>query len=271
MPNTVAQCRKYPIRYLYTLRRTIPYLYTWSRTIPYLYTLNRTIPYLYTLNRTIPYLNTLSLTIPYRNTLSRIIPYVNTLSRTIPYLNTLTRTFPYLNTLSRTIHYLNTLRKNPNLAQNQILVGSQSESRTLKPRQPIRIEYHSAEKNPNAPGQCDRPFSALGSSRLAIAYLNTWRVYHPPPVWSAHTLTTLIYASFFSHCHVKFPNTEIHSFFGYCHVTFPKLSGKVIDDVQRAIYFNHRNKWVDRKPRIAKKRLLRKKYKKHLFSTFQKI
>ena len=78
----VAQCRKYPI--------------------PYLYTLSWTIPYLCTLNRTIPYLNTLSRTIPYRNTLCRIIPYVNTLSRTIPYLNTLNRTIPYLNTLSRT-------------------------------------------------------------------------------------------------------------------------------------------------------------------------
>ena len=49
-PKIVAQCRKYPI----------PYLYTLSRTIPYLYTLNRTIPYLYTLKRTIPYLNTLT-------------------------------------------------------------------------------------------------------------------------------------------------------------------------------------------------------------------
>ena len=98
--KTVAQCRKYPIRYLYTLSRNIPYLYTLSRTIAYLYTLNRTIPYLYTLNRTIPYLNTLSRTIPYLNTLSPNIPYVNTLSRTIPYVNTLNRTIPNLNTLS---------------------------------------------------------------------------------------------------------------------------------------------------------------------------
>ena len=112
-PKIVAQCRKYPI----------PYLYTLSRTIPYLYTLNRTIPYLYTLNRTIPYLNTLS----------RLISYPNTLSRTIPYLNTLSRTIPYLNTLSRTIPYLNTLRKNPKLTQNQILVGSQSESSITVP------------------------------------------------------------------------------------------------------------------------------------------
>ena len=45
----------------------------------------------------------------------------------------------------------------------------------------------------------------------------------------------------------------------------------MFDNVQRAVEFNHRNKGVDRMPSIAKKRLLRKKYKKHLFSSFQKI
>ena len=44
----------------------------------------------------------------------------------------------------------------------------------------------------------------------------------------------------------------------------------MFDNVQGAVVFNHRNKGVDRMPRIAKKRLLRKKYKKHLFSSFQK-
>ena len=122
-PKIVAQCRKYPI----------PNLYTLNRTIPYLYTLNRLIPYLNTLNRTIPYLNTLSRTIAYLNTLNRTIPYFITLSRTIPYPNTLSRTIAYLKTLSRTIPYLNTLRKNPNLAQHQVLVGNQSESSTKKP------------------------------------------------------------------------------------------------------------------------------------------
>ena len=47
-------------------------------------------------------------------------------------------------------------------------------------------------------------------------------------------------------------------------------SGQVFDNVQRAVDFNHRNKGVDRMPSIAKKRLLRKKYKKRLFSSFQK-
>ena len=47
-------------------------------------------------------------------------------------------------------------------------------------------------------------------------------------------------------------------------------SGKVFDNVQRAVDFNHRNKGVDKMPSIAKKRLLGKKFQKHLFSSFQK-
>ena len=45
-------------------------------------------------------------------------------------------------------------------------------------------------------------------------------------------------------------------------------SGQVFDNGQRAVDFNHRNKGVDRIASIAKKRLLRKKYKKLLFSSF---
>ena len=51
---------------------------------------------------------------------------------------------------------------------------------------------------------------------------------------------------------------------------FIAKSGQVFGNVQRAVDFNHRNKGVDRMPSIAKKRLLRKKFKKHLFSSFQK-
>ena len=47
-------------------------------------------------------------------------------------------------------------------------------------------------------------------------------------------------------------------------------SGQVFDNVQKAVDFNHRNKRMDRMPSIGKKRLLRKKFKKHLFSSFQK-
>ena len=44
----------------------------------------------------------------------------------------------------------------------------------------------------------------------------------------------------------------------------------MFDNVQRAVDFNHRNKGVDRMPSVAKKRLLRRKYWKHLFSSFPK-
>ena len=47
-------------------------------------------------------------------------------------------------------------------------------------------------------------------------------------------------------------------------------SGQVFDNVQQAVDFNQKNKGVDRMPSIAKKRLSRKKYKKHLISSFQK-
>ena len=47
-------------------------------------------------------------------------------------------------------------------------------------------------------------------------------------------------------------------------------SGQVFDNVQRAVDFNHRNNGVDRMPSIAKKRLLRKKFKKHSFSSVEK-
>ena len=44
----------------------------------------------------------------------------------------------------------------------------------------------------------------------------------------------------------------------------------MFDNVQRAVDFKYRNKGVDRRMSIAKERLFRKKYKKHLFSSFQK-
>ena len=47
-------------------------------------------------------------------------------------------------------------------------------------------------------------------------------------------------------------------------------SGNVIDDVQRAISFNQRNRGVDKMTTIAKKRLLRKKWKQHFMIALQK-
>ena len=55
----------------------------------------------------------------------------------------------------------------------------------------------------------------------------------------------------------------LYSLFKYrLSVKIVPKSGTVFDNVQRAVDFNHRNKGVDRMPSIAKKRLLRKKYKK---------
>ena len=47
-------------------------------------------------------------------------------------------------------------------------------------------------------------------------------------------------------------------------------SGLIIGNLQRAVQFNHKKRGVDKMPSTAKKRLLRKKYKKHLLSSFQK-
>ena len=47
-------------------------------------------------------------------------------------------------------------------------------------------------------------------------------------------------------------------------------SGQIFASLQRAVHFNQQNRGVEKMPSIAKKRLLRKKYKKHLFSSFQK-
>ena len=47
-------------------------------------------------------------------------------------------------------------------------------------------------------------------------------------------------------------------------------SGQLFDKLQRAVHFNQQDRGVDRMPSIAKKRLLRKKFKKHLLCSFQK-
>ena len=47
-------------------------------------------------------------------------------------------------------------------------------------------------------------------------------------------------------------------------------SGLLFDNVQRAVHFNHQNRGLDRMPSIAKKKFLRKNYKKkNLLSSFQ--
>ena len=129
-----------------------------------------------------PYLNTCA---TYLNTLIRLsAPYLNTC---IVYLNTLSRlSDPSPNTLSRTILNLITLRKNPNLTQNEILVGSQSESTTREPSILVSQSESSitvTKKTQTLSARMEDPSrlsAPVEPSRLAIAYLNTWRVLHPP-------------------------------------------------------------------------------------------
>ena len=47
-------------------------------------------------------------------------------------------------------------------------------------------------------------------------------------------------------------------------------SGHFFVNLQRAVHFNQQNRGADRMPNIARKRLLRKKYKNHLLSSFRK-
>ena len=47
--------------------------------------------------------------------------------------------------------------------------------------------------------------------------------------------------------------------------------GQLFDNLQRAVHFNWQSRGVDRMPSIEKKRLLMKKFRKHLLSSFQKI
>ena len=47
-------------------------------------------------------------------------------------------------------------------------------------------------------------------------------------------------------------------------------SGQLFDNLQRKVLFNQQNRGVDRMPSVAKKRLLMKKFKKQLLSSFQK-
>ena len=63
----------------------------------------------------------------------------------------------------------------------------------------------------------------------------------------------------------------LYTHFKYCFIGKIVIkSGQVFDNLQRAVHFNQQNRGVERMPSIAKKRLLRKKYKKHLLSSFQK-
>ena len=71
----------------------------------------------------------------------------------------------------------------------------------------------------------------------------------------------------FTYQHVDCLHTLFKNRFSGKNIT---KSGNVFDNVQKAISFNQRNRGVDKMPSIAKKRLLRKKFKQHLMSALQK-
>ena len=63
----------------------------------------------------------------------------------------------------------------------------------------------------------------------------------------------------------------LYTLFKYCFIAkIVVKSGQLFDNLQRAVHSNQQNRGVDRMPSVSKKRLLRKKYKKHLLSSFQK-
>ena len=138
--------------------------------------------------RTIPYLNTLTQSIPYLNTLSRTIPYLNTLpnytlsyniAELYPILIHWAELYPILIHWSEP--YLNTSQS----AANQIRARKNHSTSSANQKRVLR--------HPRALCSGGGPFSAVGSSRLAIAYLNTWG--SPPP--SPHLVCSLLY--FYQH------------------------------------------------------------------------
>ena len=91
--------------------------------------------------------------------------------------------------------------------------------------------------------------------------------YHIILIGNIEDLLQKLHAFFFNYQHVDCLYTIFkYRFSGK--IVFK--SGQIFDNLQRAVHFNQQNRGVDRLPSIAKKRLLRKKYKKHLLSSFQK-
>ena len=111
----------------------------------------------------------------------------------IAYTNTLPNITPYLVTLPNSLGFC--LKPN-----RRLLITIEHEN--SKPRQSIKSEYQNTEKHPRALGYGGRPFSAVGSSRLAIAYLIMRVLLHHPPPQVISSL--LLPEGFFFNC----PNNE---------------------------------------------------------------
>ena len=91
--------------------------------------------------------------------------------------------------------------------------------------------------------------------------------YHIPLIGNIKELLQKLVAFCFNYQHVDC----LYTLFKY-HFSGKIVlkSGQLFDNLQRAVQFNQQNRGVDRMPSIAKKRLLRKKFIKHLLSSFQK-
>ena len=91
--------------------------------------------------------------------------------------------------------------------------------------------------------------------------------YHIILIGNIKDLLQKLYAFCFNYQHVDCLYTIFEDLFSDKIVL---NNGQLIDNLKRAVHFNQRNRGVDIMPSIAKKRLLRKKFKKCLLSSFQK-
>ena len=91
--------------------------------------------------------------------------------------------------------------------------------------------------------------------------------YHNILIGNIKGLLQKLDAFFFNYQHVDCLYTLFKHHFSGKNVV---KSGQLFDKLQRAVHFNQQNRGVERMPSIAKKRLSRKKYKKHLLSSLQK-
>ena len=93
-----------------------------------------------------------------------------------------------------------------------------------------------------------------------MCFLPNFR-YHIIPIGNIKDLLQKLDAFCFNYQHVDC----LYTLFKYhfqCKI-FIK-GGQLFDNLQRAVHFNQQKRGVERMPSIAKKRLFRKKYKKHL-------
>ena len=98
-----------------------------------------------------------------------------------------------------------------------------------------------------------------------MCFLPNWR-YHFLLKGDIKELLQKVDAFCFNHQHV---NCQYTLFKYRFNGKFVVKSGQLFDNVQTAVHFKNQNRGVDTMSSIGKKRLLRKKYKTHVLSSFQ--